>query len=113
MGHNEFQKAYSKLAAKAWSDAEFKAELLADPMKVFKENSMEVPVGIEVRIVENTADTMHFILPPKPSDELIDEKLSFVGSERDILHINHSLQIIYSVLILQVMLMLFHYWSVA
>lgn len=107
MGHNEFQKAYSKLVAKAWSDTEFKAELLADPMKIFKENSMEVPVGMEVRIVEDTADTMHFILPPKQSDELIDEELSFVGRKRNILRINHSLQILYVVLILQVMLMLF------
>jgi len=113
MSHKEFQKKYSKLAAKAWSDDEFKAELLANPMKVFKENSMEVPEGIEVHIVENTADTMHFILPSKPSGELIDEKLSFIGSARDILRINHSLQIIYAVLILQVSLMLFNLWSVA
>ena len=76
MEPKEFQKAYGKLVAKAWSDAEFKAELLADPMKVFKENSMEVPAGIEVCIVENTADTMHFILPPEPSDELTDEQLA-------------------------------------
>ena len=75
MGPKEFQKAYGKLVTKAWSDAEFKAELLADPMKVFKENSMEVPEGIEVRIVENTADTLHFILPPEPSDALSDEQL--------------------------------------
>jgi len=76
MDPKEFQKAYGKLVAKAWSDAEFKAKLLADPMKVFKENSMEVPAGIEVRIVENTADIMHFILPPEPSDELTDEQLT-------------------------------------
>ncbi len=33
---------------------------------------MEVPDGIEVRMVENTQDTIHFILPPEPSDELTD-----------------------------------------
>ncbi len=75
MDQNEFQKAYGKLVAKAWSDDEFKAKLLSDPMTVFKENSIEVPEGIEVRMVENTADTMHFILPPEPSDELTDEQL--------------------------------------
>ncbi len=75
MDPKDFQKAYGKLVAKAWSDDEFKVELLSDPMRVFKENSIEVPEGIEVRMVENTADTMHFILPPKPSDELSDEQL--------------------------------------
>jgi len=75
MDPKEFQKAYGKLVAKAWSDAEFKAELLADPMKVFKENSMEVPAGIEVRMVENTDKIINFILPPEPSDELSDEQL--------------------------------------
>ena len=76
MEPKEFQKAYGKLVAKAWSDAEFKMKLLADPMRVFKENSMEVPMGIEVRIVENTTGVMHFILPPEPSDELTDEQLA-------------------------------------
>ena len=76
MDPKEFQKAYGKLVAKAWSDAEFKAELLADPMNVFKENSMEVPAEIEVRIVENTDKIINFILPPEPSDELTDEQLA-------------------------------------
>ncbi len=75
MDPNEFQKDYGKLVAKAWEDDAFKAELLVDPMKVFKENDIEVPDGIEVRIVENTENTMHFILPPEPSDELTDELL--------------------------------------
>ncbi len=79
MDPKDFQKAYGKLVAKAWSDDEFKVELLSDPMRVFKENSIEVPEGIEVRMVENTADTMHFILPPEPSDELSDDELCSVS----------------------------------
>ncbi len=75
MDPKDFQKAYGKLVAKAWNDDDFKVELLSDPMRVFKENSIEVPEGIEIRIVANTAETMHFILPPEPSDELTDEQL--------------------------------------
>ncbi len=75
MDQNELQKAYGKLVAKAWEDELFKADLLTDPMKVFKENGIEVPGGIEVRMVENTADTTHFILPTEPSDELTDKQL--------------------------------------
>lgn len=70
MDRNEFQKAYGTLVAKAWEDASFKAELLADPMKALKDNGIEVPEGIKVRMVENTPDTVHFILPLQPSDEL-------------------------------------------
>ncbi len=75
MDPKDFQKAYGKLVAKAWSDDDLKAELLSDPLKIFKENGIEVPDGIEVRMVENTTDTIHFILPPEPSDELSDAQL--------------------------------------
>ncbi len=86
MDPNEFQKAYGELVAKAWSDDEFKAELLSDPMKVFKENSIEVPEGIEVRIVENTQDTVHCILPAEPSDELSDDQLDGAAGGYDYCH---------------------------
>ncbi len=79
MDPNEFQKAYGKLVAKAWSDDDFKAQLLSDPMTVFKENDVIVPKGIEVVMVENTEDITHFILPPEPSDELLDDDLSEVS----------------------------------
>lgn len=79
MNPEEFQKAYGKLVAKAWEDESFKAELLTDPMKVFKENGIEVPDGLQVRMLENTTDTMHFILPPVPSDELTDDQLTGVS----------------------------------
>ncbi len=75
MDQKEFQKAYGKLVAKAWSDADFKAQLLSDPMTVFKGNDVTIPEGIEVRMVENTDKITHFILPPEPSDELSDEEL--------------------------------------
>ncbi len=76
MDQNEFQKAYGKLMAKAWSDDDFKAQLLSDPMTVFRENDLTIPEGIEVRMVENTEKITHFILPPEPSDELMDEELA-------------------------------------
>jgi len=79
MDQEQFQKAYGKLIAKAWSDDDFKAKLLANPMAVFKENEVKVPEGIEVRMVENTKETIHFIFPPEPSDELLDGELNAVA----------------------------------
>ncbi len=45
MDQKIFQKAYGKLVAKAWSDTDFKAELLLDPGKVFMENEIKIPDG--------------------------------------------------------------------
>tara|TARA_B100000315_G_scaffold218472_1_gene219800 strand:- start:160 stop:363 length:204 start_codon:yes stop_codon:yes gene_type:complete len=33
---------YGKIVAKAWSDEEFKAKLMADPKSVLKENGVDV-----------------------------------------------------------------------
>ncbi len=79
MDKNKLQKAYSKLVAKAWSDDNFKAQLLSDPMTVFKENDLIIPEGVEVRIVENSPKIIHFILPSVPSDELNDDELECAG----------------------------------
>lgn len=76
MDNQGFQKAYGKLVAKAWADEEFKAKLLADPMTALKENEITVPEGVDVKVVENTDTTVHLILPPAPSsDVLTDEQL--------------------------------------
>ncbi len=79
MEREEFQKAYGKIVAKAWSDEAFKAKLLADPAAALKESGIDVPKGVEVRVVENTASVFHFILPPSPAEELTDEDLDKVA----------------------------------
>lgn len=76
MDQKEFQKAYGKLVEKAWEDAAFKEALLSDPRKVFAENGIVVPDGMNVRMVENTEDTIYFVLPPERGDELSDEEMS-------------------------------------
>ncbi len=75
MDPNEFQKAYGKLVAKAWANDDFKAQLLSDPMTVFKENDVTIPEKIEVRMVENTENIRYFILPSESSDKLTYEEL--------------------------------------
>ena len=75
MNRKEFQKAYGKLVAKAWEDEDFKTRLLDEPMTVFKENGIEIPEGLDVRVVENTDAVVNLILPPQPEGELTDEQL--------------------------------------
>jgi hypothetical protein len=76
MDFEQLEKTYTALVAKAWKDDALKAELLSDPKRVLNENGMEMPENLEIRVVENTADTIHLILPPEPSDELSDEILA-------------------------------------
>lgn len=60
-------------------DEGFKQRLLADPAAVLKEEGVETPPGIEVRVVANTEKVFHFVLPAKPSRELSDESLDSVS----------------------------------
>ena len=40
------------------------------------EHDIDVPPGTDVRIVENTAETVNFVMPPDPNAVLADEDLS-------------------------------------
>ena len=71
--------AYGKVVAKAWRDPAFKAKLIADPQAVLREAGMAVPAGVTVKVVENTATHLHFVLPPKPTGKLSDEALDEVA----------------------------------
>ena len=64
------------LVAKAWSDDELKQRLLAEPAAVLDEHGIEVPPGVELRVVEDTDDVCHLVLPPSPSGDLLDEELT-------------------------------------
>ena len=63
-----FQKAWGKVVARAWSDQLFKKRLLADPAPALKENGIEVPGKAAIKIVEDSAKTIHLILPKRPAE---------------------------------------------
>jgi hypothetical protein len=63
----ELSRRYAKLIARAWSDAAFKAQLMSDPRSAFGEYNIQIPEGQKVKVVEDTGDTTHFILPPPPT----------------------------------------------
>lgn len=69
------EAAYGKVIAQAWRDPAFKAKLIAEPSAILKEAGVAVPAGLTVKVVENTATHVHFVLPPKPAGELSDEAL--------------------------------------
>jgi Nitrile hydratase, alpha chain len=50
----EYQKKYNKIVAKSWLDPAFKRRLIDNPAKVLKEEGIDVPEGIEVKVLEST-----------------------------------------------------------
>ncbi len=79
MDREELQKVWIDIIQKAWSDTAFKERLLTNPKAVFKEYGAEIPVGEEVKIMENTVNVSHFILPRPPDGELSDSDLKAVA----------------------------------
>jgi len=76
----EFQKAWARIVAKAWSDPEFKERLLEDPSSVLESHGIEIPAGTHLEISENTSDTFHLTLPEKPSGELSVKQLEKIAA---------------------------------
>ena len=67
--------------AKVWrEDAGFRARVVADPQATLREWGLPIPAGIaEVRVVENTAETVHLAFPPDPGGTLSDAELEQVA----------------------------------
>lgn len=72
---SEEQNVLDEIIKKAWEDAEFKKQLLANPKAAVKEAfGIEVPDTIEVEVVEESANKFYFVLPQQPSKlKAIDE----------------------------------------
>lgn len=62
----EAAKTWKKLVAKAWADPEWKARLLADPVAVLREEGLNVPENVKIRIVEETPGVRTLLLPVMP-----------------------------------------------
>lgn len=62
-----FQQKFSQVIEKAWNDEAFKQRLLQHPHDVLKEHGIDVPAEVNLRVLENTAQVHHFVLPAKPA----------------------------------------------
>ena len=57
----------SAVVAKAQSDAAFKKSLLADPAAALSAAGFSIPAGVTVKVVENTENVVHLVLPVETS----------------------------------------------
>ena len=63
------------IIAKAWRDPAFKADLIANPVAALKAEGIVVSSDMTVTVLENTDKRFYLVLPPPPTDELLDEAL--------------------------------------
>lgn len=61
------------------SDSGLRARMLAEPASVLEEQGISVPPGAELRVVEDSADVCHVILPPSPNATLADSSMEAVA----------------------------------
>ncbi len=78
---DDFQRAYGKVVARAWSDPEFKALLLEDARAALASVGIEYPADVEVHVRENNATEMNLVLPPLPAEgELSEEQVDQIAN---------------------------------
>ncbi len=57
------QQVYADILAKYWGDPDFKAKVDADPTSVLKAEGYDIPEGARVKLVFNTTNRVHIVLP--------------------------------------------------
>ena len=74
----EQRNALAQLFAACWKDEALKARFIADPKAVMKEFDLDVPDGIDVKVVENADDCVQITLSARPASsmDLSEEELS-------------------------------------
>ena len=68
-----------QIVVKCWEDAAFKERLLADPAATLKAEGVDVPPGITVNVVEDTAQVLNLVIPAAPG-KLRDHGLDSVAA---------------------------------
>lgn len=64
----------SRVIGQAMSDPTFRKRLLGDPAGTLRAAGVEVPEGVTIEVVEDTATRVHLVLPA-PVDEVLDADL--------------------------------------
>jgi hypothetical protein len=73
------QKVWGQIVARTWQDDDFKQRLLADPAGVLRAQGVELPAGVELRLVEDTERLIHLKLPARTPEPLTEAQLEAVA----------------------------------
>ena len=74
----EERNQLAELFAACWKEDALKARFMNDPKAVLAEHGMDVPDGMDVKVVENADNCVHITMPAAPDGHvsLSDEELS-------------------------------------
>ena len=72
------KNALAQLFAACWKDEALTARFINDPKAVMKQFDLDVPDGIDVKVVQNADDCVHITLPVSPTGDidLTDDEMS-------------------------------------
>ena len=73
----EQKNQLASLFAACWKDEALKARFMADPKAILNEHGLDVPDGIDVKVVENADNCVHITMPAPPAGhmDLSDDEL--------------------------------------
>jgi Nitrile hydratase, alpha chain len=71
---------WTRAIARAMKERSFRTRLLTNPTATLKEAGVDVPDGLAVKIVENTANQVYMVLPDSGDDQLSDVELERVAA---------------------------------
>ena len=77
---DQLQKKWEKVIAKAMGDQVFKMRLTKNPREALKEHGIELPANVNLKVLEETADTKYLILPREGAGKLSEEELKHIAS---------------------------------
>ncbi len=70
----DWERTWGQVVSQAWTDDSFRQRLISDPRGALEERGLTPPPGAKITVLEDTADTVHVVLPARP-DALSDEDL--------------------------------------
>ena len=76
----EHQGTLTEITAACWKDNGLKARFLADPKGVLAEHGIEAPAHLNVKVVENTDDTVYITLPARSAEDILSDDEIHSGS---------------------------------
>jgi hypothetical protein len=77
----DFMSKYRSIVRKAWTDPEFLEQYRANPEQVLRDNGIDIPEGVKVKVVEHGPDEIEgetvitMPLPHRSTTSLDDEQL--------------------------------------
>ena len=58
--------AHARVVSRAWTDPAFRDRLTSDPKAALKEEGIQVPGDVQVKVMQNTPTLQHLVLPVAP-----------------------------------------------